>query len=159
MATHSETVVSGAQAAGPADATGEAPHAALAGNVRVPPPVNDSNRAYLPGSPERASLKSRLSQMASERIEIPVVVAGREIRTGRVEQTVMPHAHAHVLAHWHGADPAHVEQAIDAALSARREWASWSWQDRAAVFLRAAELLNTMPVGRRPFDRPPIIPA
>ena len=109
----------------------------------MPPPFNDSNKTYLPGSPERAELKARLAQMSSERIEIPVVIGGREIRTGRVEHVVMPHDHGHVLADWHAAEAVHVQQAIEAALKARREWASWPLQDRAAVFLRAAELLAT----------------
>jgi 1-pyrroline-5-carboxylate dehydrogenase len=108
-----------------------------------PVPVNDANKTYLPGSPERAELKARLSQMAAERIEIPVVVGGREIRTERVEHVVMPHRHGHVLADWYAADASHVHQAIEAARRAKREWASWAWQDRAAVFLKAAELLTT----------------
>ena len=110
---------------------------------RVPLPVNDQNKTYLPHSPERAELKARLAQMAAERIDIPLVIGGCEIRTGHTEQSVMPHNHRHVLADWHAAEAAHVQQAIDAALEARREWANWSLQDRAAVFLRAAELLTT----------------
>jgi 1-pyrroline-5-carboxylate dehydrogenase len=110
---------------------------------RVPLPVNDQNKTYLPHSPERAELKSRLAQMASERIDIPLVIGGCEIKTGRTDQSVMPHKHQHVLADWHAADAAQVQQAINAALEARREWANWSLQDRAAVFLRAAELLTT----------------
>src|SRR5258705_13550952 len=116
---------------------------AIAGIARVPPPVNEPNLAYLPGSPERQELKARLKAMASERIDIPIVIGGREIRTGRTQQAVMPHNHRHVLADWHAADPAHVHQAIDAAKAAAREWAGWRWEDRAAVFLRAAELLTT----------------
>jgi 1-pyrroline-5-carboxylate dehydrogenase len=81
--------------------------------------------------------------MATERIDIPLVVGGCEIRTGRTERSVMPHNHRHVLGDWHVAEPAHVNQAIDAALNARREWANWPFQDRAAVFLKAAELLTT----------------
>src|SRR5688500_5015554 len=115
----------------------------FAGSPRVPPPVNDPSKAYLPGSTERTELKARLAQMASERIEIPVVVGGEEIRTGKIEHAVMPHDHRHVLADWHAAQPEHVHRAIEAAKEARHEWSSWSWQDRAAVFLRAAELLTT----------------
>ena len=71
---------------------------------RVPLPVNDQNKTYLPDSPERAELKSRLSQMAAERIDIPLVIGGCEIRTSHTEQSVMPHNHRHVLADWHGAE-------------------------------------------------------
>jgi 1-pyrroline-5-carboxylate dehydrogenase len=81
--------------------------------------------------------------MASEKIEIPIIIGGREIRTGRIERSVMPHDHQHVLAEYHLASPEHVQQAIAAAAEARREWASWPWEDRAAVLLRAAELLAT----------------
>ena len=118
-------------------------HAAFAGVRRVPPPINDPNRSYAPGSPERAELKARLKSMASEKIEIPLVIGGKEIRTGRIEKSVMPHDHQHVLAEYHKAGPEHVQQAIAAAAEARREWASWAWEDRAAVVLRAAELLAT----------------
>jgi 1-pyrroline-5-carboxylate dehydrogenase len=118
-------------------------NAAFAGVRRVPPPVNDPNRTYAPGSPERADLKARLKAMAGEKVEIPLIIGGREIRTGRTEKTVMPHDHQHVLAEYHIAGPEHVQQAIAAATEARREWASWPWEDRAAVMLRAAEMLAT----------------
>jgi 1-pyrroline-5-carboxylate dehydrogenase len=117
--------------------------AAFGGIRRVPEPVNDPNRSYAPGTPERAELKARLASMSAERIEIPLVIGGREIRTGRRGQVVMPHDHRHVLADYHLAGPEHVQQAIAAAAAARREWASWAWEDRAAVILRAAELLAT----------------
>ena len=116
---------------------------AFAGSPSVPPPVNDVNLGYLPGSPERAALKARLSEIASASIEIPLVIDGRRVRTGRIRQVVMPHAHRHALADWHGAEAPHVAEAIEAARRAAREWGSWAWQDRAAVFLRAAELLAT----------------
>ena len=113
------------------------------GIPRVPQPINDFNRSYLPGSPERAELKKRLKEMAAERVDIPIVIGGREIRTGRTQPVVMPHNHRHVLGEWHAAGPEHVQQAIAAAAEARHEWASWAWHERAAVMLRAAELLNT----------------
>ncbi len=115
----------------------------FSGIPRVPAPVNDFNRSYLPGSPERAELKARLKTMAAERVDIPLVIGGREIRTGRTQPVVMPHNHRHVLGEWHAAGPEHVQQAIAAAAEAHREWASWAWHERAAVMLRAAELLNT----------------
>src|SRR5205823_2967980 len=76
-------------------------------------------------------------------VEIPLIIGGEEIRTGETGQSVMPHDHRHVLADWHKASPKHVQQAIDASLTARVEWANWAWEDRAAVFLKAAELLTT----------------
>jgi len=81
--------------------------------------------------------------MSSEHIDIPIIIGGREIRTGKTERTVMPHDHRHVLAEWHVADRAHVQQAIDAAADAQKEWGRWAWHERAAVLLRAAELLTT----------------
>jgi 1-pyrroline-5-carboxylate dehydrogenase len=110
---------------------------------RVPPPVNEPVRSYAPGSPERAEVKRRLNEMAAERIEIPLIIGGREIRTGTTANAVMPHDHQHVLAEWHKAGPEEIRQAVDAAREAHREWANWPWEDRAAVFLRAAELLAT----------------
>lgn len=118
-------------------------NAAFAGIRRVPEPVNEPNNTYAPGTPQRAELKARLKSMAGEKIEIPVIIGGREIRTGKIEHTVMPHDHGHVLADYHMAGPEHIQQAIAAAAAARREWAAWPWEDRAAVLLRAAELLAT----------------
>jgi 1-pyrroline-5-carboxylate dehydrogenase len=141
MASFQDSAVLSSQP--PSAAASTVQTATVAGIVRVPPPVNEPNKTYLPGSPERAELKARLAQMASERVEIPVIIGGREIRTRRVEHAVMPHDHRHVLADWYVAEAEHVQQAIDAAAQAHREWARWSWHERSAVFLRAAELLTT----------------
>jgi len=116
-------------------------NAAFAGVRRVPQPVNEPNHTYAPGTPQRAELKARLKSMAAEKIDIPIIIGGREIRTGRLEKSVMPHDHGHVLAEYHLAGPEHIQQAVAAAAAARREWAAWPWEDRAGVLLRAAELL------------------
>jgi 1-pyrroline-5-carboxylate dehydrogenase len=105
--------------------------------------VNEPNRTYVPGSPERAELKARLDQMMRERVDIPLIIGGAEVRTGDRGQVVVPHDHAHVLADYNRAAPQHVEHAIKAARAAQAEWARWPFEDRAAVFLKAAELLAT----------------
>src|SRR5258705_4792356 len=142
MATRTDSAVSDPPRTGSPQSTTSG-SSGIAGITRVPPPVNEPNLGYLPGSPERAELKTRLKSMSADRLDIPVVIGGREIRSGRTQQAVMPHNHQHVLADWHAADPEHVHDAIAAAKSAAREWASWRWEDRAAIFVRAAELLTT----------------
>ena len=117
--------------------------ASFAGTRRVPSPVNEPVKAYGPGAPEKAELKARLRAMAGERIDIPLVIGGKDVRTGNTGKAVMPHDHRHVLADWHKATREHVVQAVEAARAAHSEWASWPWEDRAAVFLKAAELLAT----------------
>ena len=112
-------------------------------NVRVPPPVNEPVLGHAPGSPERVELKRTLERMAAERIEIPLVIGGKQIRTGKTVEVRMPHRHKHVLAVAHEADAAHVEQAIKAAQAARLDWSRMAFHERAAIFLRAAELLAT----------------
>jgi 1-pyrroline-5-carboxylate dehydrogenase len=116
---------------------------AFDGTRRVPPAVNEPVRSYAPHSPERASLQRRLASMASETIDIPIVIGGKRILTGNVASVTMPCDHQHVLATFHKATPALVEEAIASCNAAHAEWASWRWEDRAAVFLRAAELLTT----------------
>jgi 1-pyrroline-5-carboxylate dehydrogenase len=113
------------------------------GHRRVPPPVNEPIRSYAPGSPERASLKAKLKQMAGEKIDMPLIIGGKEVKTGDCGRAVMPHDHNHVLGEYHKATEKHVLQAIDAARAAQKEWASWSFDDRASVVLKAAELLTT----------------
>jgi 1-pyrroline-5-carboxylate dehydrogenase len=109
---------------------------------RPPAPVNEPVREYAPGSPERASLKRRLEQMSSERIDIPLVIGGKDIRTGTTRPAVMPHNREHVLADVHQGTAEHVQQAIDAAAKAWADWSQWPWEERAGVLLRAAELLS-----------------
>jgi 1-pyrroline-5-carboxylate dehydrogenase len=113
------------------------------GNRRVPPPVNEPVKSYAPGSPERAALKDRLRSMSNERIDIPLIIGGKEVHTGRLAESVMPHNHRHVLAQWHRAAEANIDDAVTAAQQAAKDWANWAWEDRAAVFLKAAELLAT----------------
>jgi 1-pyrroline-5-carboxylate dehydrogenase len=109
----------------------------------VPIPHNEPVLSYATGSPERAALKAELARMSGEQIEIPLIIGGKEIRTGNTGKTVMPHDHGHVLATYHKAGEGEIDQAVRAAVEAQREWAHWPWEDRLAVFLRAAELLAT----------------
>jgi 1-pyrroline-5-carboxylate dehydrogenase len=111
--------------------------------MAVPRPVNQPVRSFAPGSLERASLEKSLAAQSAQQIEIPLLINGKEVRTGRTSSVVMPHRHAHVLATWHKAGAKEANEAIEAALAAHREWSSWSFEDRAAVFLRAAEAMAT----------------
>ena len=112
------------------------------GKFRVPAPHNEPVLAYRAGSAERHDLETRLRQLAGEELEIPLVVGGRNVRTGRLADVRVPHRHGLRLAHWHQAGAAEVEAAIAAAREARRAWAALSYYDRAAVFLKAADLLS-----------------
>ena len=108
----------------------------------VPQPRNEPIKQYAPGSPERASLKTRLAEMAAEKIEIPLIIGGKEIYTGDTDTCIMPHDHKHVLATYHRASEEHVEMAIEAAYQAWLKWSEMPWQDRAAIFLKMADLLQ-----------------
>jgi 1-pyrroline-5-carboxylate dehydrogenase len=111
--------------------------------AKIPTPVNEPVFPYAPGSRERGELKQALKDLSGRQIEIPVVIGGKEIRTGKTVDAVMPHCHRHVLAKVHQAGPEELAGAIKAARDARREWSNWSLADRAAVFLKAADLLAT----------------
>ena len=112
------------------------------GIVSVPQPLNDPSSSYSPGSPEKASLKAKLKEMLSEEIEIPLIIGGKEVRTGNTGTSVCPHDHKHVLATYHKAGEAEVQAAIDAAAEAWKDWSEMPWEHRAAVMLKAAELLQ-----------------
>jgi 1-pyrroline-5-carboxylate dehydrogenase len=111
------------------------------GLVPIPQPVNEPVRAYVPGSPEKASLKARMSEMLAEEIEIPLIIGGQEVRTGKLVDAVCPHDHRHVLGRYHMAGEREVQMAVDASQKAWAEWSETPWEHRAAVLLKAAELL------------------
>jgi 1-pyrroline-5-carboxylate dehydrogenase len=109
--------------------------------IQTPPPVNEPVLNFAPGSPERQALKAALEEMASIQVDIPIVIGGKEIRTGNLGKVVMPHDHRHVLGTYHKAGPEEVQLAIDTAVAAQAEWEQFRWEERAAIFLKAAELL------------------
>lgn len=111
------------------------------GVFQTPEPLNEPVRDYAPGSSERTSIKARLASMASETVEVPIIVGGKEIRSGRVAEMTMPHDKARVLGTYHKAGAEEVNAAIEAATEARAEWGAMPWEERAAIFLRASELL------------------
>ncbi|MBA3855007.1 MAG: 1-pyrroline-5-carboxylate dehydrogenase, partial [Gemmatimonas sp.] len=108
---------------------------------QLPPIVNEPIRSYAPGSPERASLQARIKAMEGERPDIAVVVHGEERRSGKTANAVSPHKHQHVTATWHHATAQDVHDAIESGKKAYKEWSEWTWEERAAVFLKAADLL------------------
>jgi 1-pyrroline-5-carboxylate dehydrogenase len=112
------------------------------GIARVPEPYNEPVKAYAPGSPEREELRRRLRELGSDQLDIPLVVGGEEIRTGDTFDAVEPHNRGHVLATVHKASAPEVERAIAAAHDAWHDWSRTPWEERVAVFLRAADLLT-----------------
>jgi 1-pyrroline-5-carboxylate dehydrogenase len=111
------------------------------GTSNIPLPVNDPIRSYAPGSPERAALKAELKRLSGTVTEITSIIDGKPVRTGKTVKVVSPHNHRHVLGEAHQADARGLNAAVAAARRAHREWSNWRFEDRAAVFLRAAELL------------------
>ncbi|MGH3063701.1 MAG: aldehyde dehydrogenase family protein, partial [Gaiellaceae bacterium] len=111
------------------------------GLFRPPAPTNEPVLDYAPGSPERAEVKRRLDEMRAQQLEIPLVIGGQEVKTGSTFEAVEPHDKKSVLAQVHKGGPDEVERAAKAAGEAWEDWHRWPWEERAAVFLRAAELL------------------
>jgi 1-pyrroline-5-carboxylate dehydrogenase len=107
----------------------------------VPLADNEPVLGYAPGSPEKEELQAVFAEMKGKQVDIPMIIGGKEVRTGNTVSMHPPHDTAHNLGNFHRGDANHVNQAIDAALAAREEWANTPWQDRAAIFLKAAELL------------------
>lgn len=111
------------------------------GIFSMPYPKNETILNYGPGSPEKTKLKAALKELSSQQMDIPVVVNGEEIRTGKTAKCVMPHNHGHLLGQFHQAGTKEVEGAIEGALNVRKEWASLPWEERAGIFMKAAEIL------------------
>jgi 1-pyrroline-5-carboxylate dehydrogenase len=108
---------------------------------QTPFPDNEPVLDYAPGSPERESLKKRLDELAGQKFDIPLVIDGKDVRTGDTGEYVMPHDHGHVLASWHKGGAKEIEAAVESSQRAWQDWSRWPWEERTAVFLKAADLL------------------
>ncbi len=110
--------------------------------IKVPFPQNEPVLSYAPGTPERQKLKDALEELKSKQIEVPLIIGGKEVRTGNLAKIACPHDHAIELGSYHKAGPKEVQMAIDAAMEAKPVWQSLRWEERAAIFLKAADLLS-----------------
>jgi len=113
------------------------------GYFNYPAPANEPVLGYAPGSKEKETLKATLKTLKSTQHDIPMYIGGQEVRTGKKKTLHPPHELAHTLGHFYEGDESHVQQAIDAALKAKAAWAALSWENRAAIFLKAADLIST----------------
>lgn len=113
----------------------------LKGFFNVPEPKNEPVKSYAPGSPERKELQNKLKELRGQQVDVPMYIGSDEVRTGNKKPMFPPHDHQHLLGHFHEGDASHVEQAINAALGAKEAWESMEWEQRAAIFLKAADLL------------------
>ncbi len=113
------------------------------GTFSYPMPVNEPVLSYAPGSKEKETLKAALKKLKSEELDIPMYIGGEEVRTGKKTAIHPPHEIKHTLGYFHSGDEKHVEQAIKAALTAKQAWADMSWESRAGIFLKAADLIAT----------------
>lgn len=111
------------------------------GVFKLPEVKNEPVLSYAPGSPERSALKSKLNELNKGGLDIPMIIGGKEVRTDKLLDIRPPHNHQHLLGHYHQGDKTHVQMAIDAALEAKPAWEAMSWESRAAIFLKAAELI------------------
>jgi 1-pyrroline-5-carboxylate dehydrogenase len=113
------------------------------GYFNYPLPLNEPVLNYAPGSPERKRLKEVLSELKSTVVDVPMYIGGNEVRSGNKTALHPPHEKAHLLGYFHQGDASHVKQAIDAALAAKKSWAAMGWENRANIFLKAADLIAT----------------
>jgi 1-pyrroline-5-carboxylate dehydrogenase len=111
------------------------------GVFNVPTPVNEPIKSYAPKSPERAELQKMLAHLRSQELDIPMYIGGKEVRSNNKSRLAPPHDHKHTLGHFHKSGKEHIQQAIDAALAAREKWVKLSWEHRASIFLKAADLI------------------
>ena len=113
------------------------------GVINIPCPTNEPVMVFAPGSPEKVSVKAELTRMLGEEIEIPLIIGGKEIRTGNFAECRCPHDHNHLLGRYHKAGPDEITMAVIEAKKAWKDWSEMDWVSRASIFLRAAELLAT----------------
>jgi 1-pyrroline-5-carboxylate dehydrogenase len=113
------------------------------GDFYYPQPANEPVLNYAPGSAEKLALKKALKELKTEKIDVPMYIGSEEVRTGNTIDMRPPHEHKHVLGKFHVGEAKHVTKAINAALKAKDKWANMSWENRANIFLKAADLLAT----------------
>ena len=113
------------------------------GDFYYPLPANEPILNYAPGSDEKKRLKDVLKELKSSKIDVPMYIGSEEVRTGKTVNMTPPHEHKHVLGQYHTGDASHVKKAINAALKVKEKWCNLSWENRANIFLKAADLLAT----------------
>lgn len=111
------------------------------GNFNIPVPVNEPINSYAPGTPERELLQAAIREARAQEVDVPMYIGGEEVRTGKRVSMHPPHDHQHVLGYYHEGDRSHVEAAIAAALASKADWEALSWEHRASIFLKAADLI------------------
>ena len=113
----------------------------LKGFFKVPKAINEAVKSYAPNSSEKEAVLAAYKKMWNEKIDVPLYIGSKEIRTGNTRNITPPHDHKHIVGSYHLAEKAHIEEAITNALESRTAWANMAWEQRAAIFLKAAELI------------------